>query len=449
MAPGDLGTQVGRRRTRVERPDAGGLDRARASPRSRDGPVDDRRPTPTGPHGAHRDGVSRRCRAGRGPAPAAAPCASRARRSAHDDRRDDARARPARRSRPAGSGAAAAAASPTPSTPRRAPARRRAATPAGSASAISGPTSSVPLADARRPRLVVSSQPRSATSRRCRAEQQRVPGVRPGRTAAGAAPARRGLRRAGPARARRALARGSAARARSAGRGAGGVRAASALRRRQRTRVTVPPCTSYAAAGQRLRHVAGHRRRHQHLLGAGDQLRQPVAPPGVELGEHVVEDQHRLAVAVAVVRAAARTTPAAAPARTTRTRRGWRTPCRQRRRASSTQLVAVRADEARPRARSPAARTRASSASSAAASSSRSGDRRHRRRRATTGRPAPAAPARPTTSAYALATSGRSASTSSQPGGEQLGAGRARGGCPRRPACACRRRRSAGRGTPS
>ena len=48
-------------------------------------------------------------------------------------------------------------------------------------------------------------------------------------------------------------------------------------------------------AGQQLRHVAGHGGGHEHLLGAGDHRRQPAPAVVVELGEDVVEHQHRLA----------------------------------------------------------------------------------------------------------------------------------------------------------
>src|SRR4051794_7295296 len=47
--------------------------------------------------------------------------------------------------------------------------------------------------------------------------------------------------------------------------------------------------------GQCRRHVAGVRRGDQHLLGGGDELGQLVPPDVVELGEDVVEDEHRLA----------------------------------------------------------------------------------------------------------------------------------------------------------
>ena len=100
----------------------------------------------------------------------------------------------------------------------------------------------------------------------------------------------------------------------------------SGLRRRRRAR----PGHSHRESPSRRRRrsgvprsaagtSSGDRRGDQHLLGAGDQLGQLRAALGVELGEDVVEDQDRV---VAGRRAAGRRTPAAAPARTTRTRRG-------------------------------------------------------------------------------------------------------------------------------
>ena len=49
-----------------------------------------------------------------------------------------------------------------------------------------------------------------------------------------------------------------------------------------------------AHALQGRRHVGRDRRRHEHLLGAGHQLRQLGAPLGVELGEDVVEHEDRV-----------------------------------------------------------------------------------------------------------------------------------------------------------
>jgi hypothetical protein len=63
---------------------------------------------------------------------------------------------------------------------------------------------------------------------------------------------------------------------------------------RQDSRETTPSPTAYrtpASASARRRHRGGD----QHLLGAGDQVGQLLAPSlGVELGEHVVEDQDRV-----------------------------------------------------------------------------------------------------------------------------------------------------------
>ena len=139
------------------------------------------------------------------------------------------------------------------------------------------------------------------------------------------------------------------------------------------------------------------RRRHgrgdQHLLGTGDQLGEPLAPAVVELGEHVVEHQHRLAAGRR--RAAGRRPPAAAPARTTRTRRGWRSPWRARPELEH-QLVAVRTDQ-----RDAAVELLALAHAPAAPSSSRGrehvpvGDAgRQLRRRATTGSRSPPRPRR-------------------------------------------------------
>ena len=81
----------------------------------------------------------------------------------------------------------------------------------------------------------------------------------------------------------------------SAGRSRGSVRAAArrqpssafthdAPRRRRRT----------APRPERAGHVGGHGRGDQHLLGAGDEVGEPFPAVGVELGEHVVEDQDRV-----------------------------------------------------------------------------------------------------------------------------------------------------------
>ena len=89
----------------------------------------------------------------------------------------------------------------------------------------------------------------------------------------------------------------------------------------QRESPARPRRRSVGRAG--LGDVLGHGRGDQHLLGAGDQLGQLGPAAGVQLGEDVVEDRgpgRRRCCA------AARTTPAASPARTTSPRRGWRSP---------------------------------------------------------------------------------------------------------------------------
>src|SRR5690242_6335443 len=57
-------------------------------------------------------------------------------------------------------------------------------------------------------------------------------------------------------------------------------------------------------AVEHRRDVGGHRRGDQDLFGPGHQRGQPVPAPGVELGEHVVEDQHRVLAALAEQREA-------------------------------------------------------------------------------------------------------------------------------------------------
>ena len=54
------------------------------------------------------------------------------------------------------------------------------------------------------------------------------------------------------------------------------------------------PGQSNRGAGQDVRDVGGHRGGDQDLLGVGDQAGQPVPAARVELGEHVVQDQHRV-----------------------------------------------------------------------------------------------------------------------------------------------------------
>ena len=163
------------------------------------------------------------------------------------------------------------------------------------------------------PTETASDQPRSATSRpRLSPEQLRVAGVGRGTATACRRPA--GERRRPPpagARARHGSPGPGRRRARvpSAARTASppGLVIAAALgarlpvRRRpdpHRTLRTSPPMTSTRAPVERLGHVLRHGRGHEHLLRAGDERGEPVAPPGVQLGEDVVEDEHGLPVAV-------------------------------------------------------------------------------------------------------------------------------------------------------
>ena len=103
-----------------------------------------------------------------------------------------------------------------------------------------------------------------------------------------------------------------------------------------------PPTTSTRDPAQRCGDVGRHRRGDQHLLGRGHQLGQPLATRRVELGEDVVEDQHRLA---AVGPSAGRRTPGAAPARRTRTPRARRTPWPASGPEVEPQVVAMRTDQ--------------------------------------------------------------------------------------------------------
>ena len=111
------------------------------------------------------------------------------------------------------------------------------------------------------------------------------------RTASGTAradpPSRRRGPSRGPGRARRRRCSGSGrARARAPGRGA--PRQPSSVLR------TSPSATAYRTPASCRRHVGADRGRDQHLLGVGDQRRELCAPFGVELGEHVVQDQDRV-----------------------------------------------------------------------------------------------------------------------------------------------------------
>ena len=90
--------------------------------------------------------------------------------------------------------------------------------------------------------------------------------------------------------------------------------------------IRAPPCprNGEPCPCQYVRYVVVDRGRHQDLLTRGDQLREAFTATGVQLGEHVVEDQHRL-IALARSRSYG---AGAAPARTTRTRRVSRIPSR-------------------------------------------------------------------------------------------------------------------------
>ena len=85
-------------------------------------------------------------------------------------------------------------------------------------------------------------------------------------------------------------------------------------------------------AVEAVRNVLDHSGCNQDLLGARGDPGQRLAALRVQLGEHVVEDQHRLDVVGA---AAVGRTPAAARAPAPRTRRGWRSPWPGRRRAAA------------------------------------------------------------------------------------------------------------------
>ena len=60
--------------------------------------------------------------------------------------------------------------------------------------------------------------------------------------------------------------------------------------------VTVHPSSldPEASSEQCLRYIIGHGSRDEHLLGVAHQRSELLAPTLVELGEHVVEDQHRV-----------------------------------------------------------------------------------------------------------------------------------------------------------
>ena len=300
--------------------------------------------TPGRPADRHvRSGVgrlSRRCRAGRGRrAPTAGPSSRRAVRAQHVDQVTvpcaELLVEPARRRVGASSFswvAQAVESVRTTSLPSSNDSGVQCAATSGADQL--GPAAEAPRAPAGR-----APSPWSATSRLDRgAEQLRVAVV--GVRAAGPRP-RAGRRRCRPAARRlrrrraardcaRASARarssqvvgrcsgrrpGSAVSAGSSGAGSGGRQSVTASPRRRRRRTGRPA----SAAGTSAATAAVTSTCSAPATRSASRL----AALGVELGEHVVEDQDRV---VAVARAAGRTTPAAARARTTTTRRGWRSP---------------------------------------------------------------------------------------------------------------------------
>ena len=60
------------------------------------------------------------------------------------------------------------------------------------------------------------------------------------------------------------------------------------------------------APAEHLGHVRPDRGRDEHLLAVGDEGRQPLTAPGVELGEDVVEDEHRVVAEVTAQEAVCR-----------------------------------------------------------------------------------------------------------------------------------------------
>ena len=251
---------------------------------------------------------------------------------------------------------AAAAGSPRPSSRCARPARRRRRTPASQCAATSAPTSSAQRPKTPRTAQVglpaaVGDEPVDGGAEQLRVAVVGVGAATPGR--AGAAPPApdagcRRRRRPGRAAARRQRRRRRGRpRSRPLRRGrrsrpvAGGSVACCGLVA-QSTRRHLAARDVEAGAGQRRGHVGGDRRGDQHLLGAGDQLGQLVAALGVELGEHVVEDQDRV-VAVGAQQVVRR--------QPQRERERPRLAVagvalgRQRARACSTQVVAVRADQ--------------------------------------------------------------------------------------------------------
>ena len=111
---------------------------------------------------------------------------------------------------------------------------------------------------------------------------------------------------------------------------------------RQRTRRTSPAATSHRAPLSCSGTSPATAAVTSTCSAGATSSASALASVVVELGEDVVEDQHRL---TAVSCAAGRTPPAAAPARTTRTRRGWRSPLAGQLAEGEDQVVAVRADQ--------------------------------------------------------------------------------------------------------
>ena len=161
-----------------------------------------------------------------------------------------------------------------------------------------------------RPRPAGRAGCRTAADRAdpARGRTQAPPPATPAASRGGVAGPRRVRPPAGPAR-RRARAASSMARASagppSAPASASGDDAPSAagvagrLRRiagraALQTRCTSPGRHLEPGPLQGGRHVGGDRAGHDDLAGAGESSRQPLAPAGVQLGEDVVEHQHRI-----------------------------------------------------------------------------------------------------------------------------------------------------------
>ena len=202
-------------------------------------------------------------------------------------------------------------------------------------------------------RPIVASSSCGSRSSGCAPEACVSTRRRSGRNFDAAPHAARAWRRASPAtgrccgpgrgRSRRArLARVGSGSARRSGR-AGSSGCSRRSRRSGDTGQHLPVDDVDPRARQRRGHVLRDRRGDQHLLGAGDQLGQPLAALGVELGEDVVEDQDRV-VAVGAQQVVGRQPqrererPGLAVAR--------RTPSPAAVPSVSAQLVAVRTDQA-------------------------------------------------------------------------------------------------------